>query len=245
MPEDLGQRFQLEARLDGPRGEGMPKRVGMNALQSAGGSIALEPVLQRPRLHIGNASGQDIGLGVCRLHMPAQRRDLRRKRDRPERGIALGRANHDPRTFPRFAEPLHCSCNADSLLTKVDAAPAQRAELADAQAGIQRQEQAEFAAVRGVQQICNEPFLLLNGQHAHLPALALRITDLDRQSASRPPCLRILQNTVQDRQDVMHGLDRQPVRFKQSLPADEKKLCAEIVRFAGGEIAPVPVAPKK
>lgn len=36
-----------------------------------------------------------------------------------------------------------------------------------------------------------------------------------------------------------------PVRFKQSLPADEKKLCAEIVRFAGGEIAPVPVAPKK
>lgn len=215
MSENLGQRFQLEARLDGPRGEGMPKRVGMNALQSAGGSIALEPVLQRPRLHIGRASGQDIGLGVCRLHMPAQRRDLRRKRDRPERGIALGRANHDPRAFSGPAEPLHRSCNADGLLTKVDAAPAQRAELADAQAGIQRQEQAEFAAVRGVQQICNEPFLLLNGQHAHLPALALRITDLDRKSASRPPCLRILQNTVQDRQDVMHGLDRQPVRFKQ------------------------------
>ena len=157
----------------------MPKRVGMNALEAAGGSIALEPVLQRPRLHIGRASGQDIGLRVRRLHMPAQHRDLRRKRDRPERGIALGRANHDPRTFPRFTEPLHCSCNADS------------------------------------QQICNEPFLLLDGQHAHLPALALWITDLDRQSASRPPCLRILQNTVQDRQDVMHGLDRQPVRFKQ------------------------------
>lgn len=147
--------------------------------------------------------------------MPAQRRDLRRKRDRPERGIALGRANHDPRAFSGPAEPLHRGSNADGLLTKVDAAPAQRAELADAQAGIQRQEQAKFAAVRGVQQICNEPFLLLNGQHAHLPALALRITDLDRQSASRPPCLRILQNTVQDRQDVMHGLDRQPVRFKQ------------------------------
>lgn len=57
--------------------------------------------------------------------------------------------------------------------------------------------------------------VMTDGQHAHLPALALRITDLDRQSASRPPCLRILQNTVQDRQDVMHGLDRQPVRFKQ------------------------------
>ena len=33
--------------------------------------------------------------------------------------------------------------------------------------------------------------------------------------------------------------------IQRSLPADEKKLCAEIVRFAGGEIAPVPVAPKK
>ena len=31
-------------------------------------SIALEPVLQRPRLHIGRASGQDIGLRVRRLH---------------------------------------------------------------------------------------------------------------------------------------------------------------------------------
>lgn len=136
----------------------MPKRVGMNALEAAGGSIALEPVLQRPRLHIGRASGQDIGLRVRRLHMPAQHRDLRRKRDRPERGIALGRANHDPRTFPRFTEPLHCSCNADSLLTEVDAAPAQRAELADAQAGIQRQEQAEFAAVRGVQRYATSLF---------------------------------------------------------------------------------------
>ena len=188
MPEDLGQRFQLEAGLDGPRGEGVPKRVSMNALQSAGGGITLEPVLQRPRLHIGHASGQDIGLGVCRLHMPAQRRDLRRKRDRPVRGIALGRANHDPRAFSGPAEPLHRSRNADGLLTKVDAAPAQRAELADAQAGIQRQEQAEFAAVRGVQQICNEPFLLLNGQHAHLPALALRITD--RQPLSEPDSLK-------------------------------------------------------
>ena len=36
-----------------------------------------------------------------------------------------------------------------------------------------------------------------------------------------------------------------PVRFKQTLPADEKKMCAEIVRFAGGEIAPVPPEPKK
>ena len=113
MPEDLGQRFQLEAGLDGPCGEGMPKRVGMNALQSAGSGITLEPVLQRPRLHIGHASGQDIGLGVRRLHMPAQRRDLRRKRDRPVRGIALGRANHDPRAFSGPAEPLHRGSNAD------------------------------------------------------------------------------------------------------------------------------------
>ena len=36
-----------------------------------------------------------------------------------------------------------------------------------------------------------------------------------------------------------------PVRFKQTLPADEKKMCAEIVRFAGGEIAPVPPESKK
>ena len=163
-------------------------------------------------------------------------RDLRRKRDRPERGIALWRANHDPRAFSGPAEPLHRSRNADSLLTKVDAAPAQRAELADAQAGIQRQEQAEFAAVRGVQQICNEPFLLLNGQHAHLPALALRITDLERQSVSRPPCLRILQNTVQDRQDVMHGLDRQPVRFKQFPREGIDRRGADAAQSAAGVI---------
>ena len=36
-----------------------------------------------------------------------------------------------------------------------------------------------------------------------------------------------------------------PVRFKQTLPADEKKMCAEIVRFAGGEIAPVRPESKK
>ena len=36
-----------------------------------------------------------------------------------------------------------------------------------------------------------------------------------------------------------------PVRFKQTLPADEKKMRAEIVRFAGGEVAPVSSEPKK
>lgn len=35
-----------------------------------------------------------------------------------------------------------------------------------------------------------------------------------------------------------------PVRFKQVLPADEKKLTEELLRFADGEIVPVPAAGK-
>ena len=35
-----------------------------------------------------------------------------------------------------------------------------------------------------------------------------------------------------------------PVRFKQTIAADEKKLSAEILKFVGGEVTPVPSAPK-
>ncbi len=36
-----------------------------------------------------------------------------------------------------------------------------------------------------------------------------------------------------------------PIRFKAAFPADEKKLAAEILKFAGGEITPVPAEAKK
>lgn len=35
------------------------------------------------------------------------------------------------------------------------------------------------------------------------------------------------------------------IRFKQTLPADDKKMCLEILKFASGEITPVPASPKK
>lgn len=101
------------------------------------------------------------------VHPPAKLSRVVCYRDRPDRSIALGCADHDacPRASGSsgITQALKRGVDADRLLFQRNFSQLQRAELPDTDAGKERQQNAELACIHILKQIRSEPGLFLTG----------------------------------------------------------------------------------
>lgn len=143
MAEKRADRLNVDAQLQQPRGETVPKRMKMNVGKPERLYLPLEAALKGAGIRRASGPAEQIRFGtVCGKKGFSQKRKQKfRNRQNPMRTPGFGRADCKPRARARAAcaprRSLYRSPDGDRPLFPVDIRPFQRAHLAQPHAGIE------------------------------------------------------------------------------------------------------------